>query len=87
MSPVVGWEVADRVVVGRVAAAGRDWQANTAPEDSADPGRIAIHNTVVVGPVFPAEARAAVVLRFPNSRSVNSLSLNLSVQHIIVEQF
>lgn len=86
MSPLVGWEVADRAAAGKATAAGRDWQANTAPEDSADPGRIAIHNRVV-GPVFPAEARAAVVLRFPNSRSVNSLSLNLPVQHIIVEQF
>ena len=66
-----GWAA----VVGWVVAADRDWQANTAPEDSVDPGRIAIHNRVVaVGPVFPAEARAVVVLRFPNSRSVIRIS-------------
>ena len=66
----MGWAVAGRV------AAGRDWQANTAPEDSVDPGRIAIHNRVVaVVPVFPAEAGAVAVLRFPNSRSVIGMSL------------
>ena len=62
-------------VVGWVVVVSGDWQANTAPEDSVDPGRIAIHNRVVVGPVFPAEARAVVVLRFPNSRSVIRISL------------
>jgi hypothetical protein len=64
------------VVVGWVVAADRDWQANTAPEDSVDPGRIAIHNRVVaVVPVFPAAAGAVAVLRFPNSRSVIGMSL------------
>ena len=68
---------AGRVVfAGWVVAVDKDWQANTAPEDSVDPGRIAIHNRVVaVDPVFPAEAGAVAVLRFPNSRSVIGMSL------------
>jgi hypothetical protein len=72
-----GWVAARRAaVVGWVAVADRDGQANTAPEDFVDPGRIAIHNRVVaVVPVFPAGAGAVAVLRFPNSRSVIRMSL------------
>jgi len=68
--------VVGQAVVDWVVAAGRGWQANTAPEDSVDPGRIAIHNKVVaVVPVFPAGAGAVAVLRFPNYRSVIRISL------------
>ena len=58
------------------AAADWDWQANTAPEDSVDPGRIAIRNRVVAAaPAFPAGAGAVAVRRYPNSRSVIMMSL------------
>jgi len=87
---VASWAVVDSVVaVGRVAAVSReDWQANIAPEDSVDPGRIAIHNRVVAAaPVVPAGAGAVAVRRFPNSRSVYQDVSCLPDQHIILARF
>ena len=62
----------DRAVAAVAVGGKADWQANTAPEDSVDPGRIAIHNrVVVVVPAAPVGAGVVAVRRFPISRSVN----------------
>ena len=81
---------AGRVVVADgTAAADMGWQADTASQGHADPGRTAIHNRVVaVVPANPAAAGAvAVVLRCPNSRSVIRMCIFIAVQHTILEQF
>ena len=57
---VVGW-----AVVGK-----EGWQANMAPEDSVDPGRIAIHSMAFVLLVVPASVGVVVALRFPMFYSI-----------------
>ena len=73
------WATAARraVVAGQAAAGGTGWQVDAASQGLVDPGRTAIHNRVVaVVPANPAGAGAvAVVLRYPNSRSVIRMSL------------